>query len=138
MDNLTREERSKQMASIRSTDTKPEMRVRRLVHRLGFRYRLHGAGLPGKPDLVFTSRRKVIFVNGCFWHGHHCRLGRVPKSNVEYWNNKIATNQARDRRNIKQLKKLDWKCLTIWECRSGDEEALTPLIERFLNSTEDR
>lgn len=132
MDNLTPQERSMQMGLVHSKDTKPELRVRRLVHGLGYRYRLHRAELPGKPDLVFQSRRKVIFVHGCFWHGHKCKLGRMPKSNLEYWQNKIATNQARDRKTLKSLCELGWKCLTVWECSLHDEHKLAERIKRFL------
>jgi|SRR5579884_226138 len=133
MDNLSPQDRSAQMRLVRSKDTKPEMRVRRLVHGLGYRYRLHCADLPGKPDLVFPSRRKVIQVNGCFWHGHKCRLGRMPKSSLDYWRMKIAANQERDRRTLKALRKLGWKCLTLWECSLGDENKLAERIENFLD-----
>ena len=133
MDNLSPQERSVQMRLVRSKDTKPEMFVRRLVHRLGYRYRLHRADLPGKPDLVFPARRKVIQVNGCFWHGHNCRLGRMPKSSLDYWQKKIARNQERDRKTISSLRGLGWKCLTIWECGLGDENRLARRIEHFLD-----
>jgi len=132
MDNLTAEQRSKQMSLVRSRDTKPELLVRRAVHALGYRYRLHRTDLPGKPDLVFSSRKKVIFVHGCFWHGHKCKLGRMPKSSLEYWRNKIATNKARDRRTLRRLRKLDWECLTVWECSLHDECWLAERIKRFL------
>src|SRR4051812_21497003 len=99
MDTLTRDERSARMALIRSKDSKFEKRVRSAIHRLGYRYRKHHPGLPGKPDLVFVARRKIVFLHGCFWHGHQCRLTRMPKSNVAYWNQKIAANCARDKRN---------------------------------------
>lgn len=134
MDNLTPQERSNQMRLIRSGDTKPELCVRRLVHSLGYRYRLHRPELPGKPDLVFPSRRKIIFVHGCFWHGHKCKLGRVPKSNVEYWVNKIERNRNRDRNTLRRLRKLNWTCLTIWECSLHDERKLAERIKRFLES----
>jgi DNA mismatch endonuclease, patch repair protein len=134
MDNLTPEERSKQMSLIRSKDTKPELLVRRLVHALGYRYRLHRVDLPGKPDIVFSSKRKVIFVHGCFWHGHKCRLGRVPKSSIDYWTNKISTNQNRDKRNVQLLRGLGWKCLIVWECRLSQERNLADRITRFLES----
>ena len=129
---MTTEERSMQMSLVRSKDTKPELRVRRLVHGLGFRYRLHRTGLPGKPDLVFPSRRKVILVHGCFWHGHNCKLGRMPKSNLEYWRKKIATNQARDRKTLESLRELGWECLTVWECSLHDECKLAERIKQFL------
>jgi DNA mismatch endonuclease (patch repair protein) len=134
MDNLTPEARSLQMSLVRSKDTKPELKARRLIHRLGFRYRLHRAELPGKPDLVFSSRRKVIFVHGCFWHGHNCKLGRMPKSNLDYWRNKIAANMARDRKTLLSLRELGWKCLTVWECNLNDEDSLAERIRRFLES----
>ena len=135
MDNLTPEERSRQMALVRSKDTKPEMRVRRLVHGMGYRYRLHRAELPGKPDLVFPCRRKVIFVHGCFWHGHRCRLGRTPKSSLDYWNMKIAYNRRRDRKNLRRLRSLHWQCLTLWECGLHDDRKLAAQIRRFLDTS---
>jgi DNA mismatch endonuclease (patch repair protein) len=134
MDNLTPQERSKQMSLVRSTNTKPELRVRRLVHRLGYRYRLHSAELPGKPDLVFPSKGKVIFVHGCFWHGHECKLGRIPKSRIEYWGTKITTNRNRDLMTLSKLGELGWKCLTIWECDLRDESKLIQLIKSYLDS----
>lgn len=137
MDNLTPKERSSQMSLIRSTDTKPEMLVRRLIHGMGYRYRLHRTDLPGKPDLVFPSRRKVILVSGCYWHGHGCRLGRMPKSNLAYWKNKIATNKARDKRTLRELRKLGWTCLTLWECGLRDECTVAERIREFLESSPD-
>lgn len=132
MDNLTPEERSAQMARIRSQDTKPEMAVRRLVHRLGYRYRLHRKNLPGKPDLVFGPRKKVIFVHGCFWHGHDCRLGRIPKSRVDFWETKIRTNRNRDQTHLEKLKEAEWESLVIWECQMRDIEKLKKQIRNFL------
>src|SRR5436853_5597255 len=105
------------MRLIRSKDTKPEMVVRKMVHSLGYRYALHRCDLPGRPDLVFAIRRKVIFVHGCFWHGHNCRLGRVPKSRLSYWLPKIEGNQGRDLRNLQKLRRQGWKCLILWECQ---------------------
>jgi DNA mismatch endonuclease (patch repair protein) len=134
VDNLTPKERSQQMALVRSKDTKPELVVRRLIHSLGYRYRLHRADLPGKPDLVFPSRGKVIFVHGCFWHGHKCRLGRMPKSSLDYWLNKIAYNRNRDKRILRHLRKLGWESLVVWECRLRSESSLVERIERFLES----
>lgn len=132
MDNLTPEERSAQMARIRSQDTKPEMTVRRLVHRLGYRYRLHRKNLPGKPDLVFGPGKKVIFVHGCFWHGHDCRLGRIPKSRVDFWETKIHTNRNRDQTHLEKLKEAGWESLVIWECQMRDIEKLEKQIRNFL------
>lgn len=132
MDNLTPEERSAQMARIRSQDTKPEMAIRRLVHRLGYRYRLHRKNLPGKPDLVFGPRKKVIFVHGCFWHGHDCRLGRIPKSRVDFWEAKIHANRNRDHTHLEKLKEAEWESLVIWECQMRDIEKLEKQIRNFL------
>lgn len=132
MDNLTPAERSKQMSLVRSTDTKPELVVRRLVFGLGYRYRLHRASLPGRPDLVFFSKRKVIFVHGCFWHGHKCRLGRIPKSHLRYWKNKIAVNRERDERNLRRLRGMGWRCLVVWECELREREGLGSRVRKFL------
>jgi len=109
--------RSAVMAAVKSKNTKPEMRVRRLAHAMGYRFRLHRKDLPGSPDVVFASRRKVIFVHGCFWHGHDCARGaRQPKTNAEYWRAKISRNAARDHANQEALAALGWEVLTLWEC----------------------
>jgi DNA mismatch endonuclease, patch repair protein len=123
------------MRLVRSTDTKPELIVRKLVFAMGYRYRLHLRDLPGVPDLVFSSRRKVIFVNGCFWHGHTCRLGRIPKSRVEYWGQKIARNHERDEHNLRRLRGMKWKCLVIWECELKKLDPITSRIRHFLGTT---
>jgi DNA mismatch endonuclease (patch repair protein) len=136
MDNLTPEQRSAQMSKVRSKDTKPEMFVRRLVYGMGYRYRLHDGKLPGKPDLTFSSRRKVIFVHGCFWHGHDCQLGRIPKSRVEFWVGKIETNRSRDEANIEKLGRLGWKSQVVWECQLRDADRLAGKIKRFLGVTD--
>lgn len=110
-------ERSDVMRAVKSTDTKPEMIVRRLVHGLGYRYRLHRRDLPGKPDLTFSRRRKVVFVHGCFWHGHGCKRGaRMPATNVEYWRQKIDRNRSRDATALVSLAQAGWRVLIIWEC----------------------
>jgi DNA mismatch endonuclease (patch repair protein) len=120
------------MRAVKSTNTAPEMIVRRLVHGLGYRYRLHRPDPPGKPDLVFTSRGKVIFVNGCFWHQHACKRGnRQPASNVDYWRRKLAKNVARDRANVRKLRRLGWCVLTVWECQIK-RPTLLPRVSRFL------
>lgn len=127
-------ERSRIMRAVRDRDTKPEMLVRKMVHRLGYRYRLHRADLPGKPDLVFPSRRKVIFVNGCFWHGHDCKRGaRTPKTNTDYWINKVARNLDRDSANLKELRMIGWRPLVIWECELKDSSKLKQRLRRFLS-----
>ena len=113
--------RSRIMAAIRGKDTSPELAVRRYLHRCGLRYRLHAAGLLGKPDLSFPRYRTVVFVHGCFWHVHPgCRYGRIPNSNRAYWASKLRRNVLRDKRNVSQLKELGWHVETIWECQIGD------------------
>lgn len=125
--------RSRTMRAVRSTDTKPEIAVRKLIHSLGYRYRLHRKDLPGTPDIVFPGRHSVIFVNGCFWHGHECARGsRVPKSNADYWIQKIDKNKNRDQRNSKKLKADNWKVLVIWECEVRHKNLLTEKIIQFL------
>ncbi len=125
--------RSELMRRVRSKDTGPEMRVRRLVHGMGYRYRLHASDLPGRPDLVFRPRRKVIFVHGCFWHRHEgCAKNRTPKTRRSYWTKKLDGNVVRDRRNQAALAKHGWAALVIWECETTDLEALAPRIRRFL------
>lgn len=104
------------MASITAKDTKPELRVRKALHRLGYRYRLHDRNLPGTPDLIFRKYKAVIMVNGCFWHGHDCTLFRMPATNREFWRNKIENNRRRDRKVSAELLASGWRVLTIWEC----------------------
>ena len=117
MDKLTPQQRHKTMAAIRGKDTKPEMIVRRGLWRMGFRYRLNHKRLPGHPDLVLTKYRTCIFVNGCFWHGHEgCKLYSVPKTNTEFWINKVRRNQERDVDVKRRLNAMGWNCITIWEC----------------------
>ena len=121
------------MRAVKGRDTAPEMQVRRLVFGMGYRYQLHRKDLPGKPDLVFSGQRNVVFVHGCFWHGHDCARGsRVPKTNVHYWRTKIARNRARDATNITALKKKDWRVLTIWECELRNEARTIARLHRFL------
>ena len=133
MDTFTPEERSRIMRKIRSKDTRPEKIVRSLVHRLGYRFRLHRNDLPGKPDLTFPSKKKVIFVHGCFWHGHDCPRGsRIPKSNRDYWIEKIDKNKKRDTQHLKDLEELGWDALIIWECHLKDHESLIEMIVKFL------
>lgn len=108
--------RSRMMANIKGRDTAPEMFVRRALHAQGFRYRLGGAGLPGRPDLVFPSRKVAVFIHGCFWHRHNCRYFKWPKSNPEFWKTKLERNVLRDRQNCLELKKLGWQVVVLWEC----------------------
>ena len=121
------------MQAVKSKNTAPELFVRRFLHVRGYRYRLHKRELPGCPDLVFSGRKKVIFVNGCFWHGHGCAHGgRVPKSNTQYWTAKVARNRARDAGSRKQLRAQGWNVLVLWECRIRDEARLTECLDEFL------
>ncbi len=127
--------RSRIMARVKSKDMKPEMRVRRLLHGLGYRYRLHSEGLPGRPDIVFSSRRKVIFVNGCFWHGHPgCDRVRIPSTNRDYWIRKLARNHERDTRNLALLEATGWTVMTVWECQLQDIAATTERLIGFLEN----
>ncbi|MER9697004.1 very short patch repair endonuclease [Mesorhizobium sp. M0133] len=137
MDTISSEQRSAVMARIRGRDTKPEMIVRRLVHSMGYRFRLHRRELPGSPDLVFSPRRKVVFVHGCYWHRHPaCRFAYSPKSNIEFWTRKFEANVARDRRAQEELKHLGWNVLTIWECEAADTERLTKQLAVFLSDAD--
>lgn len=133
MDRVTKAIRSKIMASVRTRDTGAEKAVRSVVHRLGFRYSVFDHNLPGKPDLVFVSRQKVIFVHGCFWHGHACRYGKLPKSRIGYWKPKIALNRIRDCRQAKRLRKMGWSVMIVWQCQLRRRQSLERRIERFLN-----
>ena len=128
-------DRSANMRAIRSKGMLPELAVRQLVYKLGYRFRLHRKDLPGKPDLVFASRRKVIFVHGCFWHSHKCKRGHVPKSNRNYWIPKLHRNKLRDGQSIKNLKAIGWKSLVIWECEVKGGSAIVPKLRKFLGST---
>ena len=132
-DHVAPDVRSRMMASVRSKGTKPEMIVRRSLHRLGYRYRLHQADLPGKPDLVFACRRKVLFVNGCFWHVHEgCPRSRVPSSNRDFWMAKLERNRRRDLESLKALCERGWSTLTVWECELRDLETALVGIRLFL------
>jgi DNA mismatch endonuclease (patch repair protein) len=124
------------MRRIRSKDTKPEMLVRRLVHKMGYRYRLHRRDLPGKPDLVFGPRRKVIFVHGCFWHSHSdpkCPDRRQPRSNLAYWQPKLARNRRRDAEHMAALSEAGWEALVVWECETRNLARLAAALRAFLD-----
>jgi DNA mismatch endonuclease (patch repair protein) len=121
------------MRRIRKTDTAPEMIVRRMVHAMGYRYRLHGVKLPGTPDIVLPRHRKVIFVHGCFWHRHDCPDGRkLPRSKPEYWGPKLERNRRRDATNVARLRELEWDVLVLWECELGDIKKLSSALSAFL------
>lgn len=126
-------QRSRTMRAVKGRDTTLEMTIRRLIFAMGYRYRLHRKDLPGKPDLVFPIRRKVIFIHGCFWHGHDCRRGaRIPKTNREYWEKKIAGNRERDSQHYKNLAQAGWAILVIWECQSKPLDDCAERIREFL------
>ena len=132
-DVLTPEQRHKCMSAIKGKDTKPEKIVRSMVHRMGYRFRLHKKDLPGKPDIVLPKLNKIIFVHGCFWHMHNCKYGRVfPKTNKEFWQHKREGNVIRDRRNIEELENIGWKVLIIWECEIKNSEYLLNKLHDFL------
>ena len=120
------------MSRIRGKNTGPEKLVRRLLHLHGFRFRLHRKDLPGIPDIVLPKYRTVIFVHGCFWHGHSCKDGRRPSSNTDYWNRKLDQNAARDARNVRSLRKLGWRCLILWACKLNDPNLVESRILRSL------
>lgn len=136
-DTVSAEQRSRNMSRIRSKNTKPELKVRRLLHRSGYRFRLHGAAaggsLPGKPDLVFAGRRKVIFINGCFWHTHSCPAGtHAPPTNPEFWAAKRARTVERDAAALRALASAGWEALVVWECELRDPSALETELAAFL------
>jgi len=110
------EKRSVMMSGIRGKDTCPELKIRKIIHAAGYRYRLNFSSIPGKPDIVLSKYCKLVFVNGCFWHGHDCHGTRLPKSNRKFWSDKIKGNRARDERNLAKCRQLGWSCLVIWEC----------------------
>lgn len=132
-DVLTPKQRSFNMSRIRNRDTRPEMIVRSIVHRMGFRYRLHKKDLPGRPDLVLVRHNKIIDVHGCFFHMHDCPYGRVkPATNAEFWQKKRQSNKERDRRNIKLLRKYGWRILIVWECQTKNLDSLQSTLLDFL------
>lgn len=133
MDTLSPEERSERMSRVRGSDTKPELAVRRLIHSLGYRYRLHDRSLPGIPDIVFPKRRKVIFVHGCFWHRHpNCKLARLPKSRREFWIPKLEANAKRDAQHLARLAAMGWQAMVVWECEVRGDPGLSERITLFL------
>lgn len=135
-DKLTPSQRSKNMGRIRSKNTSPEMKVRRMAHRLGYRFRLHRKDLPGKPDLLFPRKKKVIFVHGCFWHQHsdiRCKISRLPKSRPEYWIPKLKKTVERDARHRADLANQGWEVFLIWECDTGNSRVLAKRLDWFLS-----
>ena len=133
MDTLTIAQRSERMSRIRSTNTKPEVLVRKLLHRMGHRFRIHRKDLPGKPDIVMPSRRQVIFVHGCFWHAHsRCSVANVPKTKTEFWVDKFSKNKLRDKKNRRALRNAGWKVLVIWECETKGLDNLERRLQEAL------
>lgn len=136
-DTLSPKERSERMSRIRGKGSAPEMKLRRLVHGMGFRYRLHIKELPGKPDLVFPSRHAVIFMHGCFWHRHQgCKLARLPKSKLDFWKTKLEANKERDLLHKRQLRDLGWRVLVVWECEMSDTDRVSAIVRDFLHEQE--
>lgn len=134
MDKLTFDGRSALMARVRGKDTTPELNVRQVAHRLGYRFRLHRKDLPGRPDLVFPSRRAVVFVHGCFWHRHPgCRLMSTPKTRTQFWTDKFDRNVRRDAAAVEQLEVTGWRVLVVWECETRDREGLADKLRSFLD-----
>ena len=132
----TKTQRSFNMSRIRSKNTCPEMIVRSCVYRMGYRYRLHDKKLPGKPDLVLSRHRKVIFVHGCYWHRHSCKKGRsIPETRKKFWQTKLEGNKERDKRNRRKLNNLGWKVLIIWECQIKNQEKVIDKIANFLKGS---
>lgn len=134
MDTISKDARSALMSRIRSKNTRPELTVRSILHRLGFRFRLHRADLPGRPDIVLPRHRKAILIHGCFWHGHSCRLASKPKSNQQYWTDKIAKNKDRDARNRIELEAAGWEVLELWECDIRAATGLDERLEAFMQA----
>lgn len=130
-DVFTKKKRAEIMRRIQSTDTGPEIAVRRALHRLGFRYTLHAAELPGKPDIVLNQRRTAIQIRGCFWHSHSCQRGHLPKTGRGYWVPKLLRNQLRDARNDAKLRRIGWSVCIVWECRCRTRQALTKEVARL-------
>jgi DNA mismatch endonuclease, patch repair protein len=133
-DTRTPEQRRRIMQAVKTRDTGPEMTVRRILYRLGYRYRLNAKKLPGRPDIVFPGRKRVIFVHGCFWHSHGCRKGQAPKSRLDYWQPKLKMNRERDAAQVLALEALGWSVLTVWQCETGDPEALIAKLQVFMDA----
>ena len=134
-DTLNPAARSERMGRVRARDTKPEMVVRRLLHAMGYRYRLQARDLPGRPDIVFRGRKKAILVHGCFWHRHAdptCKLSRLPKTRLDFWLPKLEGNRQRDEANLERLRAMGWRVLLVWECELRDREQLANTLRRFM------
>jgi len=133
VDTLTPKQRSAAMSAVTSKNTAPEILIRKLLHGLGYRFRLHVKELPGSPDIVLPKRKCVVFVDGCFWHGHTCKRGRPPTSNSEFWQRKIGKNRERDNRVRRELRKCGWRVLTVWQCETRDKSRLAHRLTRLIS-----
>lgn len=134
-DIFDKETRSALMARIRGRNTRPEVWLRRMLFAMGYRFHLHAADLPGRPDVVFTKRKAVIFMHGCFWHGHSCPAGRIPKTRREFWERKLAANRERDARQMRLLEGAGWRVMVVWECELRKPEGLPERLASFLGPT---
>jgi DNA mismatch endonuclease (patch repair protein) len=136
-DKVSPQQRSRMMSRVKGKDTSPEKKVRSTIHQMGYRFRLHRKDLPGKPDIVLPRHGKIIFVHGCFWHGHEgCKRSKRPSSNTEFWNKKLSRNKERDKQNLESLRRSGWDVLVVWECQVKDREQLRAILERFLVGNE--
>jgi DNA mismatch endonuclease (patch repair protein) len=135
VDRISSAQRSRNMAAVRSRDTRPELEVRRLLHSLGLRFRLHQRTLPGTPDIVLKKHNAVVLVHGCFWHSHHCGRGKPPSSRTEFWLPKLERNRLRDKERVKQLKALGWHVLIVWECELKDTKRLRRRLSKWFGLT---
>lgn len=133
-DSWTKEQRSRAMARVRNKNTKPEIQVRSMLHRMGYRFRLHRRDLPGAPDIVLPRHEKVIFVHGCFWHSHDCPRGKRPETRKEFWDTKLNANVERDRKNREALKERGWKVLTVWECELKEPDVVCERLREFIEA----
>jgi len=132
VDTRTAKKRSEIMRAVRTANTGPEMEVRSILHRLGFRFRTHNRELPGRPDVVLRRHRKVVFVHGCFWHGHRCSKGKLPKSRLNYWAPKIATNKKRDTQNLAAIRRLGWQSIVVWQCELRNRRKLVKRLNAYM------
>ena len=135
MDTRSQYQRRRIMQAVKSKDTGPELIVRRLLHKMGYRFRLHRKDLPGRPDIVLPKYRKAIFVHGCFWHNHGCAKGQLPKSRLDYWQPKLEANARRDRTKKEQIESLGWKVLVVWQCQTKDLDALRTQLRAFVDES---
>lgn len=134
VDQFTRKQRSRVMARVKNKNTKPEKRIRSMLHRMGYRFRLHRRDLPGAPDIVLPRHKKVVFVHGCFWHSHQCPRGKRPATRKEFWNAKLDANQERDRANREALERIGWQVHVVWECQLKDPDVVQKKLQQFMQN----